>query len=352
MTSTQTEFTVLVTGGGGFLGGHIVQQLVDDSANTAIAIVRRNPKATSDNPRVTFHAADIANDTEIKAVFDMVKPNVVIHTASPHHNEPAPMQQRTNVDGTKLLLQHAKACPETRAFVYTSSDSAVVPTQEPLTEDNAELYTEVHFPRAYSRTKAVADKMVQEANCDELRTAVIRVPVLYGENDNNFIPQLLASVRKKQHKMQIGQNNKVFEFLYIKKAAEAHILAARALLDPASASASSVAGEAFFVSDGKPQPFFDFSRKCYAAAGSPVSADEVTTIPLPAMQAMASLGEWAYRIFTVGRMMPQTRREAIDHLDRGCCWSIEKARQRLGYRPVADQDEAIKTSMDWAVANL
>ncbi|KAK3307139.1 uncharacterized protein B0T15DRAFT_553555 [Chaetomium strumarium] len=349
-TLALTQFTVLVTGGGGFLGGHIVQQLVEDSAARAIAIVSRNPKATSNNPRVTFHAADIANDAQIKAVFDVVKPNMVIHTASPHHTEPASMQQQTNVEGTKLLLQHAKACSETHAFVYTSSDSAVVPTQEPLTEDEAELYTEAHFPDAYSRTKAVADKTVQDANCDELRTAVIRIPVIYGENDNNLIPQLLTSVRKKQHKMQIGRNNKVFEFLYIKKAAEAHILAARALLEPESAS--NIAGEAFFVSDGKPQPFFDFSRKCYAAAGSPVAPDEVTTIPLPAMQAMATLGEWAYKVFTAGRKMPQTRREAIDHLDRGSCWSIEKARQRLGYEPVVDQDEAIKRSMEWAIANL
>ncbi|KAK4238687.1 NAD(P)-binding protein [Achaetomium macrosporum] len=350
MASPQTQFTVLVTGGNGFLGGHIVQQLVDGSAATAVAIVSRNPKVTSDNPRLTFHAADTANATQIKAVFDAVKPNVVIRTASPHHTEPASVQQRTNVAGTQLLLQHAKACPETRGFVYTSSDSAVVPTQEPLTEHKAELYTEAHFPHAYGRTKAVADKMVQEANCDELRPAVIRIPMIYGENDPNLMPQLLSSVRKKQHKMQIGQNNKIFEFLYIKKAAEAHILAARALLE--AESASNVAGEAFFVSDGRPLPLFDFSRKCYAAAGSPVARNEVTIIPLPAMQAMATLGEWAYKIFTAGTKMPQTRREAIDHLDRGSCWSIEKARQRLGYQPVADQDEAIKQSMEWAIANL
>jgi sterol-4alpha-carboxylate 3-dehydrogenase (decarboxylating) len=150
--------------------------------------------------------------------------------------------------------------------------------------------------------------------------------------------------------MQVGQNKKVFEFLYIAKAAEAHVLALRALLDPADTCR--VAGEAFFVSDGRPQPFFDFARKCYAAAGSPVAPGQVTVIPLAALQAAASTGEWAYRVFTLGFKQPTLRRNSIDHLDRGVCWNINKAKERLGYEPVADQDDAIKRSMDWATANL
>lgn len=59
-----------------------------------------------------------------------------------------------------------------------------------------------------------------------------------------------------------------------------------------------------------------------------------------------------YKIVTVGTRFPSLRRDNIDHLDRGCCWSIEKAKQRLGYQPVVDQDEAIKATMEWAMENL
>jgi sterol-4alpha-carboxylate 3-dehydrogenase (decarboxylating) len=165
-----------------------------------------------------------------------------------------------------------------------------------------------------------------------------------------MIPQLLTSIRKKEHKMQVGRNQKHFEFCYIGKAAEAHLLAMHALLDPATAG--DVAGEAFFISDGRPEPFFDFARRCYAAAGSPVAPNEITIFPLAAMQAMASAGEWAYRIFTLGSKMPALRRDGMDYLDRGACWSLEKAKQRLGYEPIADQDAAIKRTMEWALANL
>jgi sterol-4alpha-carboxylate 3-dehydrogenase (decarboxylating) len=337
---------VLVTGGSGFLGAAIVQQLLANPT-TSVAITSRNPVGGDD--RLLLHAVDIASRTEIQAVFDTFKPQIVIHTASPKPTDKAATLARANIEGTNILLDCAKACSATHAFVYTSTDSAIEPTQEPLTEDKAKLYDEKHFVNPYGMSKAVADAAVQAANCKDLFTAVIRLPSIYGEKDNNFIPQLVSSVRKNEHKMQLGPNKKVFEFVYVEKAAEAHILAACALLNPETASG--VAGEAFLVSDGRPEPFFDFARRCYAAMGSPVAPSEVTVVPMPAIQFMASAGEWAYSIFTLGTMTPKLRRVSIDHLDKGCCWSIQKAKERLGYEPVADQDAAIKRSMDWALAN-
>jgi sterol-4alpha-carboxylate 3-dehydrogenase (decarboxylating) len=346
---SQQLMRVLVTGGSGFLGAFIVEQLLADPA-TSVGILSRNPHApTGSDPRVSTHKADIASEAEVQAVFDRFKPDAVIHAASPPHTDPAAILARTNIEGTKILLKCARQCNDTRAFVYTSTDSAVEPTQDPLTEDKAKLYDEKNYANPYALSKAVADAAVQAADCRDLHTAVIRLPVVYGERDTNFMPQLVASVRKREHKMQIGQNKKVFEFIYVAKAAEAHILAARALVDPETVA--SVGGEAFFISDGRPEPFFDFSRRCYTAIGSPVGPKEITIIPMPAMQAMASVGEWAYKIFTFGTVRPGVRRDNIDHLDRGCCWSLEKAKQRLGFEPIVDQDAAIKRGMEWAMTN-
>lgn len=154
-------------------------------------------------------------------------------------------------------------------------------------------------------------------------------------------------MRKKEHKMQVGNNTKLFEFLYVNKAAEAHILAMNALLNPSTRD--QVGGEDFFISDGKPQGLFDFFRRIYAAAGSPVRPEEVTSIPLSVMQTMASTMEWVYWVFTLGTVQPSLRRISMDHLDTGCCWSLDKARRILGYEPVQDQDKAIERTMDWAM---
>ncbi|EWG36068.1 hypothetical protein FVEG_14610 [Fusarium verticillioides 7600] len=343
---------VLVTGGSGFLGGHVVRQLLND-AETTVAIVSRHPKMpadVADESRVSLHAADLTIPSQIEQVFETFSPHAVIHTASPSYIDTPTNLIKANINGTKALLKAASACADTRAFVFTSSDSAVIPTQEPLSEGDSVLYDETNAPNTYAMSKAAAERLVIASHSEGLWAAAIRIPATYGEYDMNLVRQLVQSIRRKEHKMQVGNDTKVFEFLYVKKAAEAHILAMKALLDPETREKAG--GQAFFVSDERPQKFFDFSRKLYAAAGYPVASEEVTKIPFFVMQAMASTAEWVYWIMTSGYIKPAMRRSAIDHLDSGCCWSLDKAKGVLGYEPVADQDEAIRKTMEWGIKAL
>lgn len=346
---------VLVTGGSGFLGSHIVQRLLAEP-DVVVFSVSRNPRQR--DARAKYQAVDITDEGKLRALFQEIKPRVVIHTVSPLSTDNKAVLHRTVVEGTRALLRCAANCPETRAFVYTSSDSAVASPSLPdrkLQEADAQLYTATHFNNPYGRSKALADAAVLAADSTNLRTATLRLPAIYGEGDTNFIPQLLRSVRKGEHKMQLGDDKKLFEFVYVKSASEAHLLAAKALLrtdtTPTGRESPKVHGEAFFITDGEPRHFFDFAREAYAAAGHPVAPNEIKKMPFAVVQAMASVGEWAYWGFTLGRLTPQMRRRSIDHLNKGCHWSIEKARQRLGYAPVLDQHTAIKRSMEWAMAH-
>jgi sterol-4alpha-carboxylate 3-dehydrogenase (decarboxylating) len=346
---------VLVTGGCGFLGSHIVRRCLAEPGAVVFSI-SRNPRKL--DARAKYRAVDITDETKLRALFNEIKPRVVIHTVSPSPTAKEGVLRRTVVDGTNNLLRCAADCPETRAFVYTSSDSAVATSSSPSTqlrEADAQLYDEMNFNNPYGRSKALADAAVLAADSANLRTATLRLPAIYGEGDTNFIPQLLASVRKGQHRTQLGDNRKMFEFVYVGSASEAHVLAAKALLRAdlvgSDRGSHKVHGEAFFITDGQPRYFFDFSREAYAAAGHPVAPDEIKQMPLGMVQAMASMGEWLYWVCTLGRLAPQLRRQNIDHLNKGCHWSIEKAQQRLGYQPVLDQHVAIQRSMKWALDN-
>ncbi|KAF2876430.1 C-3 sterol dehydrogenase/C-4 decarboxylase [Massariosphaeria phaeospora] len=336
--------TVLVVGGFGFLGSHIVQRLLSGNHATKIVITSRNAQET--DPRAQFYACDITSRDAVSALFEDLKPQVVIHTVSPPPRSKASGLRRVNVDGTNNLLYAAKSCPATRAFIYTSSDSAMHPAPfKAITEAEAILYTRAHSPNAYSLTKALADAAVLAANAADLRTATLRVPMIYGERDTGYLPQVVASIRAGQHMQQAGPNEKVFSVLYAESAAHAHILAAHALVT-GSAGAD---GQAFFITDGEPMPFFDFYRKCCAAAGHAVRKEDVKVNPFWMVKAIASAGEWLYWVATLGTKTPKLRRDDIEVLDRGCWWNDEKARRVLGFENVLGMDEAVKRTMEWGM---
>lgn len=68
--------SVLVTGGCGFVGAHIVRRLLNtpspDTEPAQVSVVSRTPK--NKDPRVAYHAANITNETEMKELFEKVKP--------------------------------------------------------------------------------------------------------------------------------------------------------------------------------------------------------------------------------------------------------------------------------------
>lgn len=164
--------TVLVVGGCGFLGWHIVDQLLNfPSENDPSAILPRlQGDARFDYPRLSdrypeykakvavvdlrttinrlpgaeYHDGDITSVESMLAVFRAVKPDVVIHTASPSMLDGnKPLLHKVNVDGTQTLLEvaggaHGDWGGKCKAFVYTSSSSVVHDTQSDLINVNEE----------------------------------------------------------------------------------------------------------------------------------------------------------------------------------------------------------------------
>ncbi|MCJ1395202.1 hypothetical protein MMC18_008085 [Xylographa bjoerkii] len=330
----QNISNVLVTGGCGFLGSHIIQLLLNDPDCGSVFVLSRHP-IVNRHPNVTYHAGDITEPNTVRSINEIAKPSMIIHTVSPRYTDNTQVLHNTNAIGTRVLLQ------------------SIVPVDYQQTEETAELYTANSKIYPYAQTKAIADALVLQANSPSLRTATIRIPTVYSEGDYHCIPALLSNLRKGQHKVQLGPNKKIFEYVYVDSAAAAHILAAKALLVCARSEqpfgGSKVDGEAFLITDGLPMPFFDFAREVYAFAGHPVSQDEVKVIPYGLVLAFTLLSGWAYWIFTLGTKFPEVRKVGIQYLDRGCQFSIEKAKDRLGCKPKPNQDDAIRRSVEWAL---
>lgn len=78
--------TVLVTGGSSGLANQILRQISACEGTTLHSIDVTHPAKPVDN--VTYHLADLTDYGALRAVFEQVKPEVVIHTASPRFDSP------------------------------------------------------------------------------------------------------------------------------------------------------------------------------------------------------------------------------------------------------------------------
>ena len=345
---------VLVTGGCGFVGFHIVRALQATNRCSAIHVLSRNPTRNL-LPDVSYHAGDLDSPDVVVALLAQVRPTVIFHAASPLHTAPHSMLHAINVAGTRNLLEIARQY-SVRAFVYTSSNTAVQGPYHHTTEEQP-LLTHAWGGDVYGYTKALAEQLVVDANDamgngSGVKTACLRLMSTYGERDVQVIPPALAVLRAGQQRYQIGPNQYLCDFLSGPNAAAAHVLCAAALLrehvhGPAAGDRK-VAGEAFFVSDGRPMLFWDFQRVLWAVAGDKTPPEKVVVVPAWLVVGLALVTEWVYWVLTLGRRTPQVFTSAnMRYVLMERTFSIEKARERLWYQPVDDMEEQLRKGIEW-----
>lgn len=165
--------SILVVGGCGFLGHHIVHSLLNQtltSIRPEITVIDIN---TSKNLHegVAYYTCDITSLSQVRHLISTVKPQVIIHTASAlasAHPTSAPddveLFKKVNVDGTANLLECAKDEASVEVFVYTSSATVLKPKESYMaTEDAYHSVIRMDISRfdPYSGTKGIADMMVR-----------------------------------------------------------------------------------------------------------------------------------------------------------------------------------------------
>jgi len=357
--------TVLITGGCGFIGSFIVEAFAADPAFSVVA-ASRNPSRYR-VPGVKYLSCDITNREQIEELIEEVQPMVVVHTVSP--GVFALPREHYNISylGTKLVLEICKRHPTVRAFVWTSSPEAVQldpsKNHRPIDETEAEVNTfNSRHASAYGRSKGATETLVLGFNTDattvdfsdngnwagSLLTTSIRITGLYGPRDPTTLPEMLRVMGTPATRIQVGSNKLVHSWVYAESAANAHLDAAKALLDGQHLRPDMrVDGEAFFIADPTPMKMWDFTRAVWKAAGHPNDDQKVVIIPFWLMISLASIGEWVFWIFTLGTKRPRVTTDHFVAMAGGSWFSIEKAKKRIGYEPVCDTLEGIQRSVEW-----
>ena len=350
---------VLITGGTGFVGFHIAQYFRQRSKKASISVVSRNPQRNR-LPGVSYHAADISNASDLDRVINETRPAVIVHTACPPPLNASPKAyQETIVGGTVTLLEIALRVPFVKAFIYTSSVTVAAGAAHVDLDEKTPLADTDRSSRPYAKCKAIADRMVLNANVPVqdgsdggLLTACLRLSIVYGERDSISIPGCLAALEGNQTNVILGNGANLWDFVSAENAAYAHHLLAVALVRRfADPSAPKVDGEAFNITDGRSQQFWDYPRLAWEAAGwnQPVNQKPIRLPPL-FLLAIAFCLEWAYWLFTLGQKRPTTfSKEQVEYSCFEHTYRIEKARKLLEYSPTADFKAGVRKAVQWSM---
>jgi nucleoside-diphosphate-sugar epimerase len=319
--------TVLVTGGGGFLGSAILKQL--SQRGTPLRSLSRQHHPALDDLGVVQIRGDVADPEIVSRAVDGCR--TVFHVAAKAGLWGAyPEYHRTNVIGTENVIVACRKHGAVR-LIYTSSPSVVFTGHDLEGADESTPYAR-HFDAAYPKTKAIAEQLVLANNDNLLATVSIRPHLIWGPGDNNILPRIYARARARRL-YRIGHRNPLIDLTYIDNAALAHVMAAERL-----DRGSSIGGKAYFIAQGQPVPLWDMVNRFLEVAGLPPVH---RTIPPPLAVAVGACLE---ALHTVCRLQsePRMTRFLARELSTAHWYNLDAARRDLGYEPIVSIEEGLR----------
>ncbi len=337
--------TILVTGGGGFLGKAITRLLI--LRGDRVISLSRGYYSELESLGVKQIQGDISNPLAVENAAKGV--DTVYHVAAKagvwgDYKD----YYRINTEGTRNVIAACKFCGVSR-LIYTSSPSVVFDGGDMEGVDETVPYP-ASYHAAYPETKALAEQAVRQAGGllqmtdgrwrrtekiwqgagDGLKTIVLRPHLIWGPGDNHLVPRILKRAKRLR---RIGDGKNRVDVIYIDNAAKAHLQAEEALIRQPELS-----GNVYFISQGKPVFLWEMIDDILQAGGlSPVKA----SISSKSAFRIGAALEVFYKAFGL-KGEPQMTRFVARELSTSHWFDIHAARRDLEYVPEVSTEEGLR----------
>jgi nucleoside-diphosphate-sugar epimerase len=316
---------ILVTGGTGFIGSHLVEALQGE----IVCLVRKS----SDTHRLNNLGVELVYG-DLRDPYSLIKAardvDVVYHLGAYYTFHGAwDDYYAVNVMGTQHLLE---ACEQVDQFIYCSSSEAVGPVTNPPADETYPC----HPTFAYGKSKLMAEQAVRrKINEDHFPATIIRPVGVYGPRCIDdvayyFIVNLANDSVITRFIPGSGEN--LIHFLYVKDVIQGFL----------KARIPKALGETYFISSQKALTYNQvYQRVCMVLGKSP------PRLHLPVWLAKAVIAplERLYGLMGKEDFMVHLSTVEATQTDRDYSW--KKAHEELGYTPHYPFERGLHLTLDW-----
>lgn len=316
---------ILVTGGAGFIGSHVVDGYVEKGHDVVVVDNLSSGKWENINKRAKFYLLDIRNFNELDKIFEKEKFDIVNHHAAqisvPYSVKNPKEDAEINVCGFINILELSVKY-RVKKVIFISSGGAI------YGEANEYPTTEKYEPKPlspYAITKYISEKYLYYYNHQYgLDYTILRYANVYGPRQiphgeagvvSIFMTKLLSGEKCTIYAYKDEPEGMKRDYIYVKDVVNANI----AVLNKGSK-------EAFNIGTGVATSTETLYSKIFESMKKIAKISDKLKIPLKDKERPGDI--------------------------RRSCLNIEKAKKNLKWKPIYTLDEGIKETAYWHVKNV
>lgn len=305
---------IFVTGGSGFVGGHVIEAL-SARGDDVLAMARSDVSA---EVVAGYGAHPVRTDLSSVTAADLDGVDAVVHCAA-FVEEWGTRAQFTagNVDGTRAMLAAAEAAG-VRRFVHLGTEAAIFDGRDLIDVDETYPYP-ARQRYLYSETKAEAERLVLATNSDRMTTLSVRPRFIWGPRDTSVLPAILRMAEAGSFAWIDGGRH-VTSTTHVSNVVAAVLCALQ----------RGAGGRAYFVADDGTRTMREVLGSLAATRGVELPS---RSVPGWLARPLAAFVEGIWRLFRIRRPPPLTRFAAA-MMSRSVTVRTDRARAELGYQPV------------------
>jgi len=320
---------VLVTGGTGFTGSHLVRRLLTDghevySIDNAEGLFYQELKDLG----AKIDLGSIAEQSFCEKAIAWSNPQVVYHLAAAFRQLDVPNQYYwdVNVEGTRYLCEAAHKAGVAK-FVYCSTQGIHGHIDNPPGNEDSPVKPEDYYQYTKHEGEKVVNEIVAKTGFD---ATTVRPTAIYGPGDPaRFL--MMYNRSKGGTFMMFGSGQTTYHPVYIDNLVDCFLLAAE----------KGKKGEAYLAADEHYYTLNDLIRHVGKSMGVDVKIKHYPFWPLYCAAVVCEI------ICKPLRLTPPIFRRRVDWFRRLRAFSIDKAKRDLGYQPKIAIEEGLKRTADW-----